>query len=221
MPHKTSSPVQGRSVRMLNGVLDENLWTWGQPSNLCVMSGSHTYLSVERDKGKGHIERYNQLKHLRINQVKTLLIKMPLINSALASENYLFDSRNDPKLMHKTYWKVHLNSEEVFLRDIAAVLSPIIKIKYLINKHVDELTNLFIAKKSSLMRKTLLYSGLFVLLQPLASPRLALTAFVGNFRQFLYGEIKHISEWPSSRHLKALSQSHSTSHHHHRWPRAP
>lgn len=48
--------------------------------------------------------------------------------------------------MHKTYWKVHLNSEEVFLRDIAAVLSPIIKIKYLINKHVDELTNLFIAK---------------------------------------------------------------------------
>lgn len=32
--------------------------------------------------------------------------------------------------MHKTYWKVHLNSEEVFLRDIAAVLSPVMKVKY-------------------------------------------------------------------------------------------
>lgn len=61
-----------------------------------------------------------------------MLIKSPFINSALASENYLFDSKNDPKLMHKTYWKVHLNSEEVFLLDIAAVLSPVIKVKYLI-----------------------------------------------------------------------------------------
>lgn len=57
---------------------------------------------------------------------------MAFINSALEGENYLFDSKNDPKLMHKTYWKVHLNSEEVFLRDIAAVLSPVIKIKYLV-----------------------------------------------------------------------------------------
>ena len=46
------------------------------------------------------------------------------VNSLKFTGNYLFDSKNDAKLMHKTYWKVHLNSEEVFLLDMAAVLSP-------------------------------------------------------------------------------------------------
>lgn len=36
--------------------------------------------------------------------------------------------------MHKTYWKVHLNSEEVFLRDIAAVLSPVTNARYVMKK---------------------------------------------------------------------------------------
>lgn len=71
----------------------------------------------------------SQLIHLAKKSDWVGVKKIALINLSSASGNYLFDIRNDPKLIHKTYWKVHLNSEEVFLLDIAAVLSPAIKDK--------------------------------------------------------------------------------------------
>jgi hypothetical protein len=140
MPHKTSKLSTDRAPCPFCA----RVWDAGAPAKRVgeiEINGREDSRTIFMS-GFSHISETRGREKQTVSGVRTDIINWRTASGAFfinsgsrllgCDGNYLFDSRNDPKLMHKTYWKVHLNSEEVFLRDIAAVLSPAMSIKYLI-----------------------------------------------------------------------------------------